>query len=162
MLCHNQSIRTLDLVNTQLSYEGLAAIVHVLIHKNRTVERLYLGGNEIDAKGAKLLATLLSSNPNIKALLLNVNHLGDCGAIALAEALHQNQTLVELGVASNSIAPKGGVPLIEAIQKHPLLINVDFGYSPSTRVLGAVGNSLGDIGLKPLVSFSDKIKLYSN
>ncbi|KYC37804.1 hypothetical protein WA1_04640 [Scytonema hofmannii PCC 7110] len=89
-------------------------------------------------------------NPNIKALLLNVNHLRDRGAIALAEALHKNQTLVELGVASNGITPSGGVPLIEVIQKHPSLINVDFGYSASTRVLNAVSNSIGDTGAEAI------------
>lgn len=152
MLCHNHSIRTLDLVNTNIGDQGLAIIIDALIHQNRTVERLYLGGNQIDCKGAQLLATLLRKNSTIKAILLNVNDLGDAGAVALAEALQHNHTLVELGVASNGITPQGGIRLIEAIQKHPALVNVDLGYSQSTRVLGAIANSLGDAGAEAIAN----------
>jgi hypothetical protein len=45
---------------------------------------LYLGGNDIDADDAYLLAELLKPNPSIEALLLNVNHLGDRGVEVLA------------------------------------------------------------------------------
>ena len=74
MLRHNTSIRTLDLVNTQIGEEGLAAILKVLNSTNRTVERLYLGGNQIQADNAALLANLLVNNPVITSLFLNVNN----------------------------------------------------------------------------------------
>ena len=147
MLRHNRHLRTLDLVNTQVGADGLAAILDVLIHHNRTVERIYLGGNQIDAESAGLLADLLVENPAITALLLNVNHLGDAGARSLARALGRNQTLVELGLASNGIGAAGGAALLAAIHDHPALENVDFGYSASTRVLGARENTLGDAGM---------------
>ncbi len=152
MLRHNCSIRTLDLVNTQIGYEGLKAILEVMISDNRTVERLYLGGNQIDAQGALLLATLLRVNPAIKALLLNVNHIGDAGAEILADGLRDNQTLLELGIASNGIAGAGGIALIEAIQAHPTLTHLDLGYSPSTIVLGAQANCIGDVGARAIAN----------
>jgi len=146
MLRYNRKIRTLDLVNTSLGKIGLKAILDVLIQENRTVERLYLGGNQIDEEDAQLLAELLIKNTQLKALLLNVNHLGDLGVLRLAKALQQNQTLVELGLASNGINPTVCKGLIEGIKTHPSLTNLDLGYSPSTKVLGAIGNNLGDLG----------------
>ena len=152
MLRHNRSIRTLDLVNTQIGYEGLKAILEVLISHNRTIERLYLGGNQICVKGALLLATLLSVNPAIKSLLLNVNYIGDAGAVILADALRDNQTLQELGIASNGVGCAGGITLIEAIQVHPALTHLDLGYSPSTIVLGAQSNCIGDVGARAIAN----------
>ena len=146
MLRYNRSIRTLDLVNTSIGKIGLTAILNVLIEENCTVERLYLGGNQIDEEAALLLAELLIKNSRLKALLLNVNHLGDLGVLRLAKALQQNQTLVELGLASNGISPTGCRGLIQGITTHPSLTNLDLGYSPSTKVLGAIGNNLGNLG----------------
>lgn len=150
MLRKNRNIRTIDLVNTQIGQKGLAAIIEVLIDSNHHVERLYLGGNQIDAEEVELIAKLLVKNYPIKALFLNVNDLGDAGALLLAEALQQNRTLAEIGLASNGITPAGGIPLIEAMQTHPSLVNVDLGYSPSTKVLGAIPNSLGDTGAEAI------------
>ncbi|HLP87668.1 MAG TPA: hypothetical protein VK184_03545 [Nostocaceae cyanobacterium] len=117
-----------------------------MIHENRTVERLYLGGNNFDEEDAELLGELLRKNSQIKALLLNVNHLGDAGVLKLAAALQQNQTLVELGLASNGITVTGCKGLIEVIKTNSSLINLDLGYSPSTKVLGVKSNNLGDVG----------------
>jgi hypothetical protein len=126
----------------------LTALLDVLLHENRTLERLYLGGNEIDAEGALQLAALLRANPAIKALLLSVNHLGDPGILALADALRENSTLEELGLASNGITAEGGAALFQAAQTHPTLTHLDFSCSPSTRVLAAHANALGDTGAK--------------
>jgi len=146
MLRHNRTLRTLDLVNTLPGRDGLTALMDALCHENRTVERLYLGGNGIDEAGAKQLVDLLRINPAIQALMLSVNHLGDTGAIALADALRENRTLTELGLASNGITAEGGAALFAAAQNHPALIHLDFGFSRSTNVLGARANLLGDVG----------------
>jgi len=153
MLQHNRTLRTLDLVNTYPGHDGLAALVDVLIHENRTVERLYLGGNEIDAADALLLADLLRANPVIKALMLSVNRLGDPGARILADALRENTTLAELGLASNAITSKGASALFEAAQSHPTLTHLDFSCSPSTHILGADANMLGDSGAEAAANF---------
>ncbi len=146
MLRHNTSIRTLDLVNTQIGDEGLAAILEVLTYTNRTVERLYLGGNQIQENQAALLANLLADNPVITGLFLNVNHLGDRGVTVLVDGLAENKTLIDLGLASNGIGVAGCNPLLAAVATHPKLSNQDLGYSPSTGVLGSQPNQIGDIG----------------
>ena len=153
MLRHNQSIRTLDLVNTQIGAEGLAAILEVLTYNNSTVERLYLGGNQIQPHHASLLANLLANNPVITGLLLNVNHLGDRGVTVLADGLAENKTLIELGLASNGIGVEGCNSLLAALATHPAIGNLDLGYSPSTGVLGAQPNQIGDIGGSAIAKF---------
>ncbi|HLO49609.1 MAG TPA: ribonuclease inhibitor [Kamptonema sp.] len=153
MLRYNQSIRTLDLVNTQIGEKGLTAILKMLIETNRTVERLYLGGNQIQSIHAFLLADLLRHNPSIRSLFLNVNHLGDSGVKILATALLENKTLRELGLASNGISAYGCQILLSAIQDHISLSNLDLGYSPSTKVLGAEANLIGDLGVNAIANF---------
>jgi Ran GTPase-activating protein (RanGAP) involved in mRNA processing and transport len=150
MLATNQSIRTLDLVHTQIGFEGVKSIVEVLMASNKSIDRLYLGGNDLDVDGAKLLARLLRTTDRIKALLLNVNRLGDDGAEILATALSQNTTLQELGLASNGIGHRGCIALMSTIHQHLSLVTLDLGYSPSTRVLGATANQISDLGVESI------------
>jgi Ran GTPase-activating protein (RanGAP) involved in mRNA processing and transport len=153
MLRHNRTIHTLDLVHTRLGDEGLAAILDVLTHANRTIKRLYLGGNQLNADHAPILAMLLQQNPTLTVLSLGVNHLGDSGVACLSEALQQNCTLQELGLASNDISEVGCDSLVAALQTHPTLCRLDLGYSPSTRALAAQPNGVGDGGAKAVAQF---------
>jgi len=153
MLRRNTSIRTLDLVNTQIGDEGLAIILEVLTYTNRTVERVYLGGNQIQANQAALLANLLAENPVITGLFLNVNHLGDRGVTVLAGGLAENKTPIDLGLASNGIGVEGCDRLLAALQTHPAIGNLDLGYSPSTQVLKAKPNQIGDVGASAIANF---------
>lgn len=153
MLRRNTSIRTLDLVNTQIGSRGLAAILEVLTYTNRTVERLYLGGNQIQANQAALLANLLAENPVITGLFINVNHLGDRGVTVLAGGLVENKTPIDLGLASNGIGVEGCDRLLAALQTHPAIGNLDLGYSPSTQVLKAKPNQIGDVGASAIANF---------
>lgn len=153
MLQHNRTIRTLDLVTTQMGPEGLSALLEVLLHHNRTVERLYLGGNEIGVESCHQIAAVLERNPVLKALLLNVNDLGDEGATILASVLQQNRTLTELGLASNGITQLGAATIFTALAEHPALQKLDLGYSPSTKVLRAKPNFIGDEGAREVAQF---------
>jgi Ran GTPase-activating protein (RanGAP) involved in mRNA processing and transport len=144
LLKNTQSLRMLDLVNTDLGTDGLKLVLEALLDSSQSVERLYLGGNQITAAEAPWLAELITRNPKIKGLLLNANALGDQGVQILTQALRKNTTLVELGLASNGIEEDGAITLVEAIQQHPSLKVLDLGYSPSTRVLGAKPNHLTD------------------
>ncbi len=143
MLKINTSLRTLDLVNTRLGYDGLAALAEALTHSNNTIERLYLGGNFFGPEEAPLLADIVRFTPRLKALLLNVSFLGDAGAALLAPALAESR-LEELGLASSGIRLDGAALLFQAAAAHPTLTHLDLGYSVSTRVLGASANAHGD------------------
>jgi Ran GTPase-activating protein (RanGAP) involved in mRNA processing and transport len=148
LLRTNRTLTTLDIVNTDFGDDGFDAILDALIEDNRTVERLFLGGNGLTAAAADRFARLLVANPVLKGIFLNVNHLGDDGAAGLAPALASNRTLTQLGLASNGIGPRGAEALFGAIAGHPTLFDVDLGYSPSTAALGAVANAVGDDGAR--------------
>lgn len=140
MLRTNTHLRTLDMVNTGIGRAGLNALLQVLAKKNRTLQRLYLGGNGLDELCAISIAEMLRANNSLNALFLNVNHLGDLGAETIADALAHNTNLRELGLASNGLSAHG----IAALLKAPTLQILDLGYSASTRALGAQRNALGE------------------
>ncbi|MDB9514844.1 hypothetical protein PN499_26945 [Kamptonema animale CS-326] len=50
------------------------AIIKVLIETNRTVERWYFGGNQIQPNHGFLVANLLRPHSHIHSLFLNINH----------------------------------------------------------------------------------------
>ncbi|WP_189002889.1 ribonuclease inhibitor [Deinococcus roseus] len=144
MLQKTPSLKVLDLVQALPDRKGLTDILEVLIQQNRTVERLHLGGNHLGPAEAEQLAQVLKANPTLRSLMLGVGQLGDEGAIVLAEALQHNTTLQELGLASNGIGKDGARVLLQTLKNHPSLEVLDLGYAPSTRVLNAQGNVLGD------------------
>ncbi len=145
MLRSNQHLCVLDMVNTDLRAEGVHAIVDALCSDNKNLQSLYLSGNGLDAASAIDLARLLREAPHIKALYLSVNRLGDTGATCIADALRHNHSLQTLELASNSIGPPGASALLDAA-RHSALQNLNLGYAPSTRVLGAQANHMGDEG----------------
>ncbi len=144
LLTQNRQLKSLDLVNTHIGLEGLKAICTILIDTQYPLERLYLSGNQIDEKGAMVLAQLLASTSTLQELLLSVNHLGDEGTCMLAEGLSQNQTLTNLGLASNNMGNTGATALFKSLENHPTLQKLDLGYSRSTKVLEAQANQIGD------------------
>lgn len=67
----------LDLVNTLIGKEGLAALVDALVQEDYPLERLYLSGNFLDESAAGTLAKLLLENRHLQEIYLSVNRLGD-------------------------------------------------------------------------------------
>jgi Ran GTPase-activating protein (RanGAP) involved in mRNA processing and transport len=143
LLERNNTLRTLDLVNTQI---GLRELCNALAGQNRTVRRVYLGGNGIGPAGAAELAGVLRRNNSIQALLLNANRLGDAGVALLADALRENRSLRRLGLAANGIGPAGAAALAAAVRGHPSLVKLDLGYCASAPAVGAAENRIGDAG----------------
>lgn len=89
LLIRNQHLEELDLRCTQLNDEGMVYLAQVL-EKNRSLEKIWLGGNNITALGAKELAEVIMSGqctPSLLAIDLSNNNIGDVGAIALANAV---------------------------------------------------------------------------
>lgn len=148
MLRSNRHLGVLDLVNTDLRSEGLDAIVDALCTDNSTMHTLYLSGNGLEPGAAVALSRLLREAPHVTALYLSVNRLGDEGAAMLADALHANRSLRTLELASNGIGPEGAKALFEGLRRHPAIACLNLGYAPSTRVLGASANRIGDQGVE--------------
>ena len=146
LLRSGSGLEVLDLVNTGIGKRGLASLLKAMESVHCQIRRLYLGGNGFDADDARMIANSLVKSKTIRSLMLGVNDFGDDGAAAMAELLTQCPALEELGLASNGIGERGTKVLCAAIEKHPTLAYFDFGFSPSTKVLGASGNSPGERG----------------
>lgn len=147
MLRENRTLRTLDLVNTNIGASGVLEIARTLMASESAVEHLYLGGNALTADVAPILADLVRFG-RLRGLYLNVNHLGDDGARLIAEAV-PGSSLEALGLASNGLSDAGVTRVLEGAHD---LVDVDLGFSPSTRVLGARGNTLGASGARAAVA----------
>lgn len=146
LLGKNRNLRTLDLVNTVIEKEGLAALVAALVQEDYPLERIYLGGNFLNADAANEVGKLLRDNAHVQEIYLSVNRLGDAGASVIAQAMHDNRQLKVLSLASNGIGPAGARDLCAALVHHPCLRALDLGYARSTRVLGGAANQMGDLG----------------
>jgi hypothetical protein len=147
MLRRNTSLRTLDLVNSGLTAEGLRALLDVLSERSDPVERLFLGGNGLDAEAAPLLAALIRE-AGVRELYVPANHLGDAGAAVLASAADPARP-VRLGLGGNGIGPVGARALADALGGIEAL---DLGRPPSERSLGAHANATGDTGARALAA----------
>ena len=146
MLERNTTLQTLDIVNCGFSSGVFENLCAVLRDTNRTLKRLYAGGNGLAQLSATPLSEVLSANSSLEGLYLNVNAFGDKGAHDLANGMEPNQTLRELGLGSNGIEHDGLKSLCEAIALHPKMEVLDLGRAASQTVLGAHPNDFSDCG----------------
>lgn len=151
-LRHNRTLRTLDLTQTGITRDGLAALTDSLLGANGTLERLYLCGNCLGPADADVLADLLRGCAGLRHLYVSVNRLGDAGAATVAHGLRANLTLRTLSLASNGLGPSGVASLAEALSTHPALEVLELGRQPSEGVLGERPNAAGDEGAKALAA----------
>jgi Ran GTPase-activating protein (RanGAP) involved in mRNA processing and transport len=142
LLKKNRNIRTLDLVNTGIGYRGLKVIIDTLIEEKYPIERFYVGGNNLGAKEAVLLALLIQKRYCLEELLLSVNDLRDTGVSFLAKALEGKCGLKNLGLGSNGMDEKACVQLFESLEKNNSLKRLDLGVAPSSFVLKGKENKI--------------------
>ena len=147
MLRRNRHLQILDIVNCGFSAAAFADLCATLRENNRTLRRLYAGGNGINSDGATPLGEMLANNSTLQGLYLNVGALGDEGAILLSEGLKSNTNLRELGLGSNGIGNDGLRALALVMALHPALENLDLGRAASQTALGASGNDFAGNGL---------------
>ncbi|GIJ50726.1 hypothetical protein Val02_76120 [Virgisporangium aliadipatigenens] len=141
----NPALRTLDLVNTGLTTNGLRALVDVVVAREAPLDRLFLGGNGLGTDAVPALVRLLRDG-GVRELYLAVNRLGDDGAAGLAEAVRDLDGVV-LGLGGNGIGPAGVAALAGALGG---LHTLDLGRPPSERALGGTPNTVGDEGARTL------------
>ena len=152
MVRDNRQLRVLDLVNTDLRDAGVRTLVDAICSGNNRLQSLYLSGNALGPATAPTLARLLREAQHLKALYLSVNRLGDEGVVLLADGLRGNRSLQILELASNGIGAAGAKALFAAVADTPLH-TINLGYAPSTKVLGAEANCLGDEGARAAADF---------
>jgi Ran GTPase-activating protein (RanGAP) involved in mRNA processing and transport len=152
MLERNRSLRTLDLVNTQLGADGTLEVIRALRRGNETLERLYLGANGVDPSCADELAGLIREHRSLRSLYLAVNRLGDDGVRVIAAALRDSPALAHLEVASNGLTAAGAEALAGALRSNDRLAHLAAGSSPIGPRLGEPDNNIGDEGANAYAS----------
>ena len=143
MLQTNAHLQILDIVNCGFGAAAFADLCETLRIENRTLTRLYAGGNGLDEVGAAHLNEVLNANSMLQSLFLNASALGDEGARLLVENLKSNSGLRELGLGSNDI---GLVGLRALAENTAQLQSLDLGRAASQNALGARGNDFADGG----------------
>jgi hypothetical protein len=139
-----RSLRTLDLVQTDLDADGAAKVVAAILtaaEAGRRIERLYLGGNPLGPAGAPHLAALLAADA-VTELYVSAAHLGDEGAYTIAEAL-KTGSLRRISLASNGIGPQAAATLVVAAARAGVEL-CDLGRVKAAKVLGAQDNQLDE------------------
>ncbi|WP_461012219.1 leucine-rich repeat domain-containing protein [Streptomyces capparidis] len=142
-----RSLRTLDLVQTGLTPEGLAVLADALVTaaaSGRRVLRLYAGGNPLGPGGARAAAPILAAGA-VGELYLSAAGLGDEGALALADALAAAPygALTRLSVASDGIGPRAAARLVAAAVAAGVEV-CDLGRVRAAGALGAPGNRVDE------------------
>ena len=143
MLKRNVHLQILDIVNCGFGAASFAGLCEILRDDNRTLTRLYAGGNGLDEVSAVALGEVLRANDSLEGLYLNVGALSDDGVQILAAALKNNRSLRELGLGSNGIGLAGLRALSESVAPVEAL---DLGRAASQTALGASGSDFAGGG----------------
>ena len=139
-----RSLRTLDLVQTDLDAAGVAQVAAAILAANaagRQIERLYIGGNPLGPAGATHLAALLAADA-VSELYVSAAQLGDEGAHTIADALKPGR-LRRISLASNGIGPQAAARLVIAAARAGVEV-CDLGRVKAAKVLGAQDNRLDE------------------
>ena len=149
MLSINNTLQTLDLVNTGIRDEGVVAVMEALQSNPRSaLNHLYLGSNaETEISGRAIGRYLQSGHSRLTSLFVGSSRLGDEGIIAIAEGLKVDRLLERLGLESTRIGDVGTKALADALSDHPAMVVLDLGFRKGTYELGERANRITDDGL---------------
>lgn len=139
-----RSLRTLDLVQTDLDAVGVAQVAAAILTANaagRRIERLYVGGNPLGPAGATHLAALLAADA-VSELYVSAAQLGDEGAHTIADGIKAGR-LRRISLASNGIGPQAAARLVIAAARAGVEV-CDLGRVKAAKVIGAQDNRLDE------------------
>ena len=114
-LSKNQTLKTLKLEVTQISFQGLKMLGQALsINTGLTTLDLYDNPTYKDMdddseENSLQILDFLKNNKSLKSLNLCANYIKDVNLKLIAEALKQNTTLTELNLSQNSIGNSSAV-----------------------------------------------------
>lgn len=102
----------------QIGDQGAIAISKLLKSPNSSLREVFLGGNNVQAKGAIEVALSLQSNMTVSKIYLEGNSIGLEGANAFSNVLEEldgNTSLKNLFVDNNNIGKEGSKRLAKAL-----------------------------------------------
>lgn len=118
-----QSLTTLCIRNNHIGNKGVEFIA---IYKPKFLKYLYLGNNDIDKDGAKIIADELICK-SLTDLHLDANNIGDEGVKYITESLYVNKSLTRLYLGSNNIGNKGAEYIANMLKINKFLRFIDLG-----------------------------------
>ena len=132
-MCSYQSLKSLALAKTNLTDDGVLAIVRALLNGNSSLTELDLSANNISNKSASAIGELFESNHALKNLNLSWNTIKvripqnqiakpwdfvakqSAGASSLAKGLMANESLQHLDLSWNGLENEGAIQLGEML-----------------------------------------------
>lgn len=152
LLMTTTSLVTLDLHNTGLLNDGLAALCPGLA-ENHSLRNLYL-----EANGISIVTPLVEYFTNraqegngavgVTSLWLGMNCLGDEGAAALCDCLQNVPWLKGLYLGSNMITEAACENVYRAFRQHNSIVALDLGMYKSSSDMKILTNRIQDAGLQ--------------
>ena len=152
-LCHNSSLRVLDIRSNKASVGGAAGLAAACSQNSTRLTSLQLSCNHIGDCGACSFASLFASaNSKVEKLNLSSNGLTDRSVVTIAKSLAKGDTaLASLSVCDNSLSGKAVAALGMAAAKHQALTELILN-----------DNAIGDAGamaLAPHLSHLHRLQL---
>ena len=105
-LTHPSRLESLDLSLNETAFQD-PILIQILAHelgKNRSLQQLFLSGNNIQDIGVNVLAYALHSNTTLTHLTLDSNQIQLTECPSLERALQENHTLTHLSLDENEIS----------------------------------------------------------
>jgi len=124
---HMDQMAESDIDSNRITSQGWVSFFNTLHGSNLNLVHLYLGGNEIDDEGIRLLAPLLSSMSSLKCLILGSNRsISSVGWRALTELLQSpNCTLERLDASESKLNDDTVVAFTNALSHNKTLKQLD-------------------------------------
>mmetsp|Transcript_57628 Transcript_57628/g.182535 ORF Transcript_57628/g.182535 Transcript_57628/m.182535 type:complete len:511 (+) Transcript_57628:124-1656(+) len=110
MLAAQGELLYLNLGDTGLMDEGVAAVLNGVAASGAKLEVLEMGSNEITAEGAQGVAMFLAQQPKLTKLNLRENELGDRGVLMILKGLaHSKAPIQHLDLSENQLRRVGAL-----------------------------------------------------
>jgi Ran GTPase-activating protein (RanGAP) involved in mRNA processing and transport len=137
----NNSLEILHLDKTKAITDLGAIAIAEALNVNKTLKKLFLGGQLITHNGAICITKALLDNPysGLTHLILYQNNIGDLGAENLATLVKINSKLKEINLWKNNISDIGLSYFADALLSNS-----------SLKILDVAGNNFTDEGIKKM------------
>uniref|UniRef100_A0A7S1TK64 Uncharacterized protein n=1 Tax=Compsopogon caeruleus TaxID=31354 RepID=A0A7S1TK64_9RHOD len=127
LLNDQKNLEFLGLRDAGVGDKGVSCIIQSLAHLRDSLKQLDLAGNDISAKGAKLVAILVQFSRGLEILCLDENLLCTSGAKAISQAIAESMdcSLTEISLAKCEIGPSGVSAIAKAVYSLESITKVD-------------------------------------
>lgn len=127
---NNKDSQTLSLAYASVGDDGVGEVAR-FVRDNVFVKYLDLRGNNIQAKGAVVLANGLKLNRSLRSVNLKWNCVGkdSTGVQALCDVLKSNMTISHLDLRNNRITNVGGKYLGEMLMSNTTITHLDLSWN---------------------------------